>query len=79
MRRRDVCGAGSPIETSERGNCRFYHDLACSGDMHRPDPLVCRETKAACEDLIRGWRPLIDEDKAYVRKQVGALDDGSRP
>ena len=47
--------------------------------MHRPGPLVCRETKAVCEDLIRGWCPLIDEDKAYVRKQVGALDDGSRP
>jgi len=33
---RHLCGGG------------FYENLARTGDMHRPDPLFCRETKAVC-------------------------------
>ena len=60
------------------GGC-FYHNRACTGDMHRPDPLFCHETKTVCDDLIHGWCTLSEEDKAYVQKQVEELGSELRP
>jgi uncharacterized protein len=51
------------------GGC-FYDNLARSGDMHSPDPEVCREVKTVCEDVICAWCALSDEDRAYVREQT---------
>lgn len=59
------------------GGC-FYHNMAHTGDMHRPDSLLCHETKAACEDLIHGWSVLSEEDKGYVRDRVAELDPEPR-
>ena len=60
------------------GGC-FYDNLACTGDMHRPDPLFCEERRAVIEDLIAGWCVLGEEDKAYVREQTAARDDAPGP
>jgi len=60
------------------GGC-FYHNRACTGDMHRPDPLFCHEVKTVCEDAIHGWCLLSDDDQAYVRGQAGRLDPESKP
>jgi uncharacterized protein len=60
------------------GGC-FYDNLAHSGDMHRPDPLFCREAKTVCEDVICGWCALSDGDRAYVREQTQKLDPELRP
>jgi len=60
------------------GGC-FYDNLARSGDMHRPDPDVCREMQTVCEDVICAWCAMSDEDKAYVREQVAELDFELRP
>ena len=59
------------------GGC-FYDNLARSGDMLRPDPEVCRGMKTVCEDVVRGWCALSDEDKAYVREQTEKLGDEPR-
>lgn len=55
------------------GGC-FYHNMAHTGDMHRPDPLFCHETQTVCDDLIHGWCVLSEEDKAYARVQIEKLD-----
>ena len=60
------------------GGC-FYDNLARSGDMHQPDPDVCREMQTVCEDVICGWCALGEEDRAYVREQVKELDPELRP
>ena len=60
------------------GGC-FYDNLARSGDMRRPDPLFCDETKTVCEDVIHGWLRLSDDDRAYVREQAAQPDDTPRP
>ena len=60
------------------GGC-FYDNLACTGDMRRPDPLFCRETKVVCEELIAGWCRLGDDDKAYARAVAAKQDPAARP
>ena len=60
------------------GGC-FYDNLARSGDMHRPDPDVCREMQTVCEDVICGWCALGEEDRAYVREQVKELENELQP
>ena len=60
------------------GGC-FYDNLARSGDMHRPDPLFCREVKTVCEDVVCGWCALGEEDRAYVREQVKELENELQP
>jgi len=59
------------------GGC-FYNNQASTGDMHRPDPLLCHEIKTVCEDLIHGWCLLDESDKAWLRGQVEKLDPGLR-
>ena len=59
------------------GGC-FYHNQASTGDMHRPDPLYCRETTIVAEDMIHGWCRLNEDDKNYVREQVNQIDLGLR-
>ena len=59
------------------GGC-FYHNQASTGDMHRPDPLYCRETTIVAEDMIHGWRRLNEDDKNYVREQVNQIDSHLR-
>ena len=60
------------------GGC-FYDNLARSGDMHRPDPLFCREMQTVCEDLIAGWCRLTEDEQAYVRAQTAEMDDTPLP
>ena len=60
------------------GGC-FYDNLACTGDLRRPDPLFCQETKVVCEDLIEGWCRLGDDDRDYVRAQTAGPDPEARP
>lgn len=55
------------------GGC-FYDNQARTGDMHRPDPLFCRETQTLCEDLIHGWCHLNVADQSYLRERVTALE-----
>jgi uncharacterized protein len=59
------------------GGC-FYDNLARTGDMRRPDPGVCRETRTLCEDVIIGWCALSDEDKAYAQEQIEKLEEDLR-
>lgn len=51
------------------GGC-FYENRGRTGNMHRPDPLFCEETRTLSEDLIAGWCRLSDEDRAYVRQKT---------
>jgi uncharacterized protein len=60
------------------GGC-VYDNLARSGDMHKPDPLFCEETKGVCEDAVCAWCALSAEDQAYVREQSEKLEDELRP
>ena len=60
------------------GGC-FYDNLACTGDLRRPDPLFCHETKVVCEDLIAGWCRLSDDEQAYVRAQTAGPALEARP
>ena len=59
------------------GGC-FYDNLACTGDMQRPDSLFCDEMRTVCEDVICGWCALSDEERAYVREQAKELEDEPR-
>jgi uncharacterized protein len=60
------------------GGC-FYDNLACTGDMRRPDPLFCRETKAVCEELIAGWCRLGDDEQAHACAVAAKQDLAARP
>ncbi len=60
------------------GGC-FYDNLARTGDMHRPDPLHCREIRTVCEDLVAGWCRLTEDEQAYVRAQTTDTHDPPRP
>jgi uncharacterized protein len=51
------------------GGC-FHHNQGCTGDMHRPDPLHCREVKTIAEDVIHAWCQLDAEDQAYLRERA---------
>jgi uncharacterized protein len=55
------------------GGC-FYENRARSGDMRRPDPLFCAESRTLSEDLVAGWCGLSDGDRAYAREQIEKAD-----
>lgn len=49
------------------GGC-FYHNKATTGDLHRPDPLACREKQLLYKELIRIYCQLEEDDIAYTRE-----------
>lgn len=49
------------------GGC-FYHNLAHTGDMHRPEALDCEERIAMYEGLIRVYCQLDEDEKLYVKR-----------
>lgn len=49
------------------GGC-FYHNMALTGDMRRPDPAACRERRASFESLIHVFCQLSEEERAYARE-----------
>ena len=48
------------------GGC-FYHNMALTGDMHRPDPFDCRGKKALYERLIHVYSLLDEADRDYLK------------
>jgi uncharacterized protein len=60
------------------GGC-FYENRARTGDMHRPDPLFCREVLTVREDFIAGWCRLSDADRDYARAQIEKLNSDLHP
>lgn len=48
------------------GGC-FYNNKAHTGDMHRPESLYCRETKAMFEGLIHLFCDLSKDDKEFLK------------
>jgi uncharacterized protein len=59
------------------GGC-FYDNLACTGDMQRPDSLFCDEMRTVCEDVICGWCALSAAEQAYVRERCEKLEEALR-
>lgn len=55
------------------GGC-FYHNLACTGEMHDPDPLFCHDIKQVCERLLSRWCSLDETDKAWLKQKLSAMD-----
>lgn len=49
------------------GGC-FYHNMANTGDMHRPDALDCQERKATYEGLIQVYCRLDEGEKEYLKE-----------
>lgn len=48
------------------GGC-FYHNKAHTGDMHRPEPLFCRQTKAMFEGVIHVFCELGENDRKFLK------------
>ena len=55
------------------GGC-FYHNLAHTGDMHRPEALDCEERRAMYEGLIRVYCQLDEDEKLYVKRLLEGSD-----
>lgn len=56
------------------GGC-FYHSMAVTGDMRRPDPQVCRDRQTMFEGLVHVYCQLGEDDRTYAR---GMLRDCGR-
>ena len=51
------------------GGC-FYESKAATGDIHRPDPSLCRQTKALMEMAIPLYCQLDAADREYVKDSL---------
>jgi uncharacterized protein len=60
------------------GGC-FYHNMANTGDMHRPDTLDCQERKAMYEGLIQVYCLLDEGDKEYLKEILKDVTYERRP
>lgn len=49
------------------GGCS-YHNKALTGDLHKPAPSFCNQTRAMFEGLIHVYCELTEEDRVYVRE-----------